>query len=229
MAEHGVKRWGAVPGFLYFLTLTAPGKDRVHKAKIEGRWVDCHCSVGVDLGAWNASHSARWNRLRTALRKQHPGMQFWRGIETQDRGALHDHALVWSPTPLLEREVRRLAGLAGFGHELYMPPIQPGSKREAYYVSKYVSKACDQRAEVPWLAEVVDTETGEVTEALVPARYRTWSMSRDWGLTMAQVRTEAAEYAALMREKEDALALADAMAALAAVLPADPVSTILDG
>jgi len=219
VADSGRRRWGSQPGFLYFLTLTAPGDDRMHRRQEpDGSWVDCDCSVGADLAAWNASHSSRWNRLRTALRKQYPGLEFWRGIEVQRRGALHDHALVYSPVAVSEAEVRRLARLAGFGHEMHMPPVKPGSRREAYYVAKYVAKACDSRSDVPWLGERVDTRTGEVTVGEVEARYRTWSMSRQWGLTMADVRAEAAAYAAVCREREEAASLDRALEALAGLL-----------
>lgn len=91
---------------------------------------------------------------------------------------------------------------AGFGHSIDLAPAPPGSKRAAYYVSKYVTKATDSRDSVPWWGEVIDYDTGEVTEDVVPGRYRTWSMSREWGLTMAAVRAEALE---LVRAREQAM------------------------
>jgi hypothetical protein len=105
---------------------------------------------------------------------------------------------------------------AGFGHSLDLVPVAPGSKREAYYVSKYVTKATDARDEVPWRGEVVDVATGEVTMGLVSARYRTWSMSREWGMTMADVRAEAAVYAAKKRQERESESLAAALMALGA-------------
>lgn len=167
-------------GHLYLLTLTAPGQ-RQHRLP-SGELCPCTPVGGVDLHAWNASHSARWNRLRTRLRQLHPELQFFRAVEVQDRGALHHHAITWSPVELSLKEVRRLAIQAGYGHSVDLAPTRPGSRGVSNYCAKYVTKACDQRGEVPW----ADLETGEVTEG----KYRTWSMSRDWGLTMAAVKQE---------------------------------------
>jgi len=118
-----------------------------------------------------------------------------RGVEVQVRGALHDHALLWSPTPLSLTAVRRRAIAAGFGHSVDLAPLVPGSRKAAYYVSKYITKATDSREQVPWAADVVDRNTGEVTRGLVPARYRTWSCSRGWGDRMADAVAQARVYA----------------------------------
>lgn len=170
-----------------------------------GDWCPCTPEGGVDLARWNASHSARWNRFRTALRRDHPELQFFRGVEVQTRGALHDHAMVWSPRPLAKRRLRELALAAGFGHSVDLAPAPPGSKRAAYYVSKYVSKSTDSRSDVPWWGTTVeiDIDTGEVVEheGPVDGRYRTWSMSREWGMTMAAARAHARAFVAA-REAE---------------------------
>ena len=206
VAHSGMHRPG---GYLYLLTLTAPG-DREHRMP-SGDVCPCTPAGGVDLNVWNAGHSARWNRLRTRLRQLHPGLQFFRGVEVQKRGALHHHSMTWSPTPLSVSEVRRLAMLAGYGHAVDLAPCEPGSRKAAYYVSKYVTKACDVRQSVPW----VDLGTGEI----VPGRYRTWSMSAEWGLTMATVTAQAAEYAALVfgRPRPDARS------------PGEPLASGLEG
>lgn len=127
-------------------------------------------------------------------------MQFMRGCEVQDgkrradhkgRLGLHDHVILRTRFVLDERLIRRLAIRAGYGHSVEMDDTRPDSSRESWYVSKYISKSADQRWQVPWRADVVDVETGEVTRGLVKARYRTWSASRGWGVTMAQLRAEA--------------------------------------
>ena len=130
VAHSGTSR---AEGWQYLLTLTAPGARR-HRMP-SGDWCPCTPEGGVDLARWNASHSARWNRFRTAIRRDHPELQFFRGVEVQERGALHDHAMVWSPRPLAKRRLRELALAAGFGHSLDLAPAPPGSKRVAYYVS----------------------------------------------------------------------------------------------
>lgn len=184
VAESGTAR---ATGYQYLLTCTAPGRDR-HRMP-SGDWCPCTPAGGVDLARWNAGHSARWNHLRTLMRRElSPAVEYFRGVEVQERGALHDHAMVWSPVPLSKNRLRGMAMRAGFGHSLDLAPAPPGSKRAAYYVSKYVTKATDSRELVPWWGEVVDLDSGEVTEGVIAGRYRTWSMSRGWGLTMAAVR-----------------------------------------
>lgn len=86
-----------------------------------------------------------------------------------------------------------MALAAGFGHSLKLTLLtgRRQAKDAARYAAKYVTKAADVRAAVPWWGHAVDMVTGEVTEGLVDAEYRTWSMSRNWGLTMSAVRAEA--------------------------------------
>lgn len=123
----------------------------------------CRCTPpgGADLATWNAECGRNWNRLRTAMRRRHPGLEFFRSVEVQDgkrrtdgvgRGALHLHVIVHVPGGLMS--VKHLQGLAmdaGFGHSVEVStPMQAGSKAFAYYVSKYVVKACDERDAVPW-------------------------------------------------------------------------------
>lgn len=127
-----------------------------------------------------------------------------RGCEVQDgvhrddhvgRGALHDHVLARTAYGIDVHLVRRLAINAGFGHSVQVDDVAPGSDREAQYISKYITKSTDSRRDVPWREQVVNVETGEVTDRLVPGRYRTWSCSRRWGKTMAEVRHEGMLYA----------------------------------
>jgi hypothetical protein len=177
------------------------------------------------MAAWNAGHSARWNWFRTELRRRFPDLEFFRGIETQKRGALHDHVLIWTSGTLSEKALRELAIRCGFGHEVLCPEIRPGSTRAAYYVSKYITKACDARDDVPWWGERIDYETGEVTEGMIAARYRTWSQSQGWGTSMAAVRAEASVWARVYedRQSEPAIAL------LVAQMGAEPLPAMMDG
>jgi hypothetical protein len=232
LASEGMKRPG---GFHYFGTFTAPSD--VHYYGKSGE--ECPCSVrGFDVAKWNASHSRRWNHLRTLLRRAYPGIEFFRGIEPQDgkrrsdgrgRGALHDHSLFWSPVEISLLELRKFAIRAGFGHEVQCPEIRPGSTQAAFYVSKYVTEACDGRDDVPWWGDgthardLVDEETGELVPGLVTARYRTWSQSRGWGTTMAAVRAQAALWAQVYadREEESLLAVLGAQLGSEAVLVPD--------
>jgi hypothetical protein len=185
---------------------------------------------GVELSAWNAGHSASWNRLRTALTKLAPSAEYLRAIEVQARGALHDHAIVWVPEhealPAVA-QLRRLAISAGFGHSVDLKPLASLDDALAQYVVKsvarYVSKACDARDEVPWLGDVVNKRTGEITVGLVPATFRTWSSSSDWGTKMKQVRAESLAVARALDAHRRSL-LADTPLALGHVpqLATDP-------
>ena len=202
-------------GYFYFATCTASSfPHRMPSGDF------CPCGVeDFDLAKWNASHSSRWNHLRTLLRRAHPGMEFFRAIEPQKRGALHDHVIVWSPSPIAVTELRRLAIQSGFGHSVDLQPAQRHSSQIPEYVSKYVTKGCDSREEIPWYGEIIDYDTGEVTEGLVDrAPYRTWSQSQAWGTTMSAVRAEAAQMALAYVSAEQAPLLA----LLAAQLGAEP-------
>jgi hypothetical protein len=152
------------------------------------------------------------------MKAEYEGLQFFRGVEVQTRGALHDHAMVWSPVPLDRAWLRQVAMDAGFGHELDLAPCVPGSRKASYYVSKYVTKATDARETVPWTADYVNVETGVLERREGPGRYRTWSMSREWGTTMAEVRASAAAYALVKREQADKRVLYEALLALSDAL-----------
>lgn len=212
-------------GYLYLLTVTAPGA-RAHCKKAgcggEGdgrgcRHERCRCTPvgGIDLAEWNASHSKRWNHLRTLLRREWEDLEYFRGVEVQDgkrggtsRGALHDHAMVWSSTPLDVKRLRGMALAAGFGHAVDLAEVDAQSRKAAYYVSKYVTKSADSREDVPWAADAVNVTTGEVSRVTVAGRYRTWSQSRGWGDSMGKVRAAAQAYAHLKQEeREDELLL----------------------
>ena len=195
----------APDGRFYLLTLTAPGMAQHCKRKGCSRAPHCPHEMcpctppdGVDLPRWNPTCGARWNVLLKLI-ERHYGVRptYFRGVEIQDgkrrednvgRGALHLHVLVRIDVVLTTAVLRRLAISAGFGHALVLDELAPGSKRAAVYVSKYVSKACDVRDEVPWLVETLDPETGK-THSKTDATYRTWSKSRAWGKAMHELRT----------------------------------------
>jgi hypothetical protein len=173
-------------GHGFFLTLTAPG-EREHARWIPGRpggGGPCACRVG-DLAEWNAAAGQAWNRLRLGLSRLCP-FEYFRVVEVQKRGALHLHILVWSAEPLRRDHVQELAVAAGFGCQVDLSPLSP--QKHANYAAKYATKATDQRGAVPWAVDVVNTRTGELTRGSAPARYRTWSSSRQWGLTVREVR-----------------------------------------
>lgn len=202
---------------LGMLTLTAPSFDE-HRHFVPGRPGDhgscrsCrrHAARYRTLGRWNADATGCWNRLRTALSRESDGLTFFRATEVQDgkrggrkRGALHFHVVVKWTKPVALQRIHALALDAGFGCVLDWRPIDPGSRWAALYVSKYVTKSCDARGDVAWfrVVQAVDEETGEVTDRVrLAATYRTWSCSRSWGLTMAEITAEVRRAVIRMRE-----------------------------
>lgn len=217
VAEGLVARRPHAGGRTYLLTLTAPPED-AHEAWVPG-WdrrtarpvCECHEAAVGGLGLWNAGASSRWNVLRGALRRLAPGLEFFRAVEVQKRGALHLHIPLWSPVPLVVHEVQRLAVRAGFGCVIDLAEVTD-PERAARYVAKYVTKATDGRDEAPW--DEVNEVTGEV-RPLAEAPYRTWSSSRGWGMTMKVVR-EAIRQAAARR----AAAIAEPGALVGVAVPA---------
>lgn len=189
-----------------FVTLTAPGESP-HRMP-DGRRCPCTPAGGVVLSTWNASLGRRWNLFVTDLRRLLGEVEYFRAVEPQRRGALHVHALLrrrdGRPLRVSVSEVRRLALRHGFGHSV---DVQRLEARHAGYAAKYVSKAADGRAAVPWLGwrsrggTWLDRRTGELVvverkrvRSFVPT-YRTWTSSRLWGRSMSQVREAQAHHA----------------------------------
>jgi hypothetical protein len=188
------------------LTLTAPGEnahDRLDP-KVGGAFATSRhrqavpswrhvstarpaCDCGLPPGGleeWNPSAGARWNVLRTNLRRNHE-LEFFKVNEVQDRGALHLHVLLRSQTPLDVMEIHALALSAGFGCSMDL--AQMPAARAARYVAKYAAKGYTGRPEVPWKDYVLDKGTGEM-RVRQTAAYRTVSQSHRWGLTLRQIK-----------------------------------------
>jgi hypothetical protein len=178
-----------------FLTLTAPGGS-VHRLP-SGDICPCVAN-NRPLGEWNAESGQAWSWLVTYLRRHYdPELQFFRGVEVQSRGALHFHVLIRSSGSAMARMraefavkdptkgLRALVISRGFGHSVDLK-VFDGSpeavRRLSNYVAKYVSKAVDDRHEVPW------TPGGDKPRGVCRATFRPWSASRSWGKTMRELR-----------------------------------------
>lgn len=195
-------------GFQYLTTLNPPG-DPGHRRWHPGRRgrherCDCHVARAAGDASWNASAGKRWNHFLTTLRRLHPSVQFFRAAEVQKRGLLHQHLLLWSETDITPGEVQAAALVAGFGcvmdHQHVTSPQQA-----ARYLAKYVGKSTDQRPDVPWERIVIDDQ-GVVLEVKSQPTYRSYSQSRQWGLTMRdclEVSRRAAAIAAARREQDE--------------------------
>jgi hypothetical protein len=187
-----------IPGVTYLLTLTAPG-TAPHRYGPHGRWCPCTPDYGLDLAEWNGHAARNWNKLVTDLRRGEIGpLSYFRAVEIQKRGAIHFHVLVRvsRPVTLSMRSLRRLAVHHGFGHSVDLAPLGGSRARAgaAGYVSKYVSKSVDDRRRVPY--------AHPVTGARGAGRWRTWTASRCWGVTMRSVRAEQRAWAAAQAERE---------------------------
>jgi hypothetical protein len=132
-------------------------------------------------GVWNASAGRRWDRLRRSLVREFPGLEFFRAVELQVRGVIHLHVIVWSPgRRMTAPAVQPFALAAGFGCNVKVTHSGDDVARFARYVTKYVTKSTDDRAECPW--EVLDPSTGELRES--SPTYRSWSQSQGFGCRM---------------------------------------------
>lgn len=189
-------------GFTYFLTLNGPG-DNEHRQWRQGRGgndrpaCDCHrVWERMHRGDWNKGESGCWNRLRLALARLTEGSLTYIGsVETQKRGVLHRHIVLNVDRPLEPAQVGALALAAGYGcvHDLQ---IVRDARKAAWYISKYVMKSAGDRGDVPWRAEVVDHETGEIRTLETTPTFRTWSAAQSWGFTLNGLRDIARAQAA---------------------------------
>lgn len=197
LAQSGV----AVPSGVVFLTLTAPSEQEHHLPSGDA----CPCSSNcAPVGEWNAKAGQRWSWLVTYLRRHvDPSMQYFRSVEVQARGALHFHCLVRLSTNGLRRllamwrprdphcPLRTLVVSRGFGHAIDLQVLDGSPAKIAAlltYVAKYVSKAVDDRHDVPW------TPDPDAPEHHCRASYRTWTASRGYGKTMAELRRAQVAY-----------------------------------
>jgi hypothetical protein len=192
LSDRSSSRW-----FLYLLTVTAPGSTPAHKRltpmvdshflPIPGRRRECGCEASMtSIARWNAGAGECWNRLRTALRRAHPSLEFMRLVEDQSRGALHHHVAVASLTPLDPWDLQVLALAAGYGCSVDLSPVRSRSGT-AVYLSKYATKQVGDRRLIPWEVDQTDPVTGEVYVSTRPT-YRNVSRSCDWFLSMAAIK-----------------------------------------
>ena len=190
----------------YFLTVTGPGVSE-HRRWFQGKRprdravCTCHESRVTD-GHWNTQESACWNRLRTALTRDRQVI-FVGAVETQKRGVLHRHVMLFTDRVLTHEEAQRLALAAGYGCVLDLESVASVGKA-ARYIAKYVTKSSGDRSVIPW--ERLDPATGELVGKR--ATYRLWSSSRTWGVTMREIKsTQSAQARARARYLEELRAL----------------------
>lgn len=200
---------GGQPWTVGMLTLTAPGRPG-HRRFVPGKPGNhgiCNCAMKEHsqeaLGLWNASASQRWNHLRTVLRREYPGLEFFRAVEVQQRGALHLHVMLGLRGQASLALLQQFALAAGFGCVIDWSPVEGDLGRRAGYLAKYVTKEAEP-GDVPWQREHLDKRTGELTTRR-DATYRAWSASREWGMTMLQLEALIRDAA---RAAEDARHLA---------------------
>jgi hypothetical protein len=192
---------GDRPSGFFFVTLTGPGRSvlpwdtslcghapgecsNAPHVRPEGSGV---CVVErMRAALWNGRCPRRWNEWITDLRRVlDRDVQYCGSWETQTRGVLHRHVLLYVEgvtESYLQQVGRRIAIRLGFGKQFDVDSISSGESvaRTAGYIASYVTKDGDE------LATCVHPRTGEITQA----GYRRWSCSRSWGTTMRAVREE---------------------------------------
>ena len=111
-----------------FVTLTAPGKDRLRNA--------------AAIAEWNAGVGPRWTEFVRELRRRYPGaaLEFARVRELQKRGAEHVHALLRGLAFLPHVELVRVATAAGFGRIADVREVSD-RKGAASYLGTYLAKS----------------------------------------------------------------------------------------
>lgn len=208
---------GDRPEGFFFVTLTGPGGDVLPfdpASCSHGPDVKCAGGLGCRTeryraARWNKGAPRRWNDFMTALRKAlGVDVQYCGSWETQKRGVLHRHVVLWAPGVSHKRMAATVKWCAsrrhvGFGRQIDVQPISGVSvealgevtgavsadmAQRAGYVAKYATKGGD-------LAVTLDVETGEI----VQGGYRRWSASRRWGCTMGSIRRERAEWCKVRR------------------------------
>lgn len=195
------------PSGFRFVTLTAPGREPLpfdrsicgheagecSNASHKRDPGDVVCKVErFPAARWNGQAPRRWNDWITDLRRVlGVDVQYCGSWETQVRGVLHRHVLVWAPgvtEKLFRRESRRIAIRLGFGRQYDVRPLSGSDTKElamvAGYIASYVTKCGDE------LATCINPRTGEI----VQGSYRRWSASRKWGVTMGQIRAERVQW-----------------------------------
>ena len=187
---------GDRPSGFFFVTLTGPGVDQLPwDTSICGHLSDgseCSGSDGCksdrfDTALWNETAPQRWSWFVTEMRRQlKADVQFCGAWETQKRGVLHRHVLMWTPGVTQRRfkaAVRLCANRWGFGRQIDVQALSAvGGRdmaRKAGYCAKYATKGGD-------LGQSLNPSTGEIRQG----GYRRWSASRRWGTTMRCVREE---------------------------------------
>ncbi len=197
------------PTGFFFVTLTAPGKDLLPwdpDVCSHDRAVACSGDLGCrvnlfDAAAWNYRMTQNWSwfvtYLRRELKRYGLTLEFFKAIETQERGVLHIHAMVRVEGGVISR--RRLREMVAtcarewdFGRQVDVQHVQPGDGREmarkAGYCASYISKSADSPAPCFIFEEGIDLSTGEGVAVHSWKGYRPWSASHGFGDTMKAIK-----------------------------------------
>jgi hypothetical protein len=161
---------GDDPRRALFVTLTAPGSDRLPDSRAIERW---------NLGA-----SDRWEAFRRRLAHRFPGLtiEWARVYELQTRGALHVHVIVRGAYFIPQGLLVRLAVASGFG-----PIVDVRKVIEARGVSSYLgSYLAKSRRTFPKGARVFGASrgwrVGWVKRAPSPGRFVAGPrLGQSWG------------------------------------------------
>ena len=186
---------GREVGSYFFVTITAPGADRLPwdpESCQHGPEVECSGNRGCrvdrfDGAVWNGTAPRRWSWFVTYLRRRLGDLQYAGVWEDQERGVLHRHFVLRVESPTTEKRVmaavRNSARRWGFGSQYDVRGITETAGREAWYIASYATKTVDRMGE----RRMLDVRTGELKPA--GRGFRSWSCSRRWGDTVKTVRS----------------------------------------
>lgn len=195
---------------VFFVTLTAPG-DVEHVDTRTGERCECTPPDGVDPAVWNGLLPGNWSKFMVYFRRCFGDVQYAKAVEVQmkrlqrtGRGLLHLHVLIRCDADLTQHkeELRQLAMRWGFGHSIDVEPFHP---RHVHYLANYGTKACDDREHI----DLLDLRTGEIVHG--PRRMRTFTCSRKYGHTIADIKRQQREWVlAKLAERDSERAARDA-------------------
>lgn len=193
-----------------------------------------------EIARWNLSAVARWNDFCTDIRRHIPqfrNFEYFKAVEPQERGAIHVHALIIAKQVLridatVHALFRKYAILHGFGHQIDIQVIANGRDdkssiiKAARYVAKYVSKTLSDGRKKVLLPERSLTTPGPngkqrfySIDRKKPYRYRAWTASRGWGMSLHRVIEIQTEY---QIDQPNAHALSDYYLSDISIFQADP-------
>ena len=199
----------------YFLTLTAPGQDRVRwdRSKcLHAPGLRCSGKMGckvdeIDAAAFHGALAGAWSHFLTDVRRVlNPGctgavadwpitVDFLKTYEPQERGVLHVHVMLRVTGVVTDRRLRAAlrmcASRHGFGPQLDVQQVSLECSEDVAKAAGYTAKYCAKSSDMLGNYRKLDRSTGELSVG----GFRAWSSSMCWGLRMWQIQQRRKDWA----------------------------------